>query len=190
MDHQGYRALEQHFSKIAKAELATITSSTSTKQRVPSSIEQPKQVLPVSKNRRRSSIDNDIQPEQQILRNLGLSIQESNADPSVVTAKLLRDLEERRTRLKGHALSLQESEEQSIASSLVDARLTLQQLKGAVLAETKYNTIRFVDEEVEEAILLMEDEVENLKTEIDAIDLDKSKERNVQRDALVERWGR
>jgi hypothetical protein len=197
-DHQRYQMAMGHVITIIKGEINVARQEELTKHiktGSPARRKHPKPVSPVRprSTRRRSSaasFEEDLAPGQQILRNLGVSIPDAPVNEKGIATALLEALTDRTNKLHGHAQNLQQSEEMAIASHLHDSYITLQLLRDSILSETKLNSVRLVDEEIEEAIALMEKEVEDLKRDLDVIDVEKLKERNVNKDALVERWGR
>lgn len=142
--------------------------------------------------RRRSSghLDEDMEPEQQILRNLGVTIPaEANTDAARSDA-LERALSDRLSKLEGHANSLQSTTESSISSHLLDAHVTLQLLHDSLLADTLYRKVQLLDPEIESSIGSFEQNVQDLQGELEAVNLQKLQARNIHRDELVDRWSR
>lgn len=154
---------------------------------------QSKPISPVrARNTRRrssaTSVDDDSNPELQILRNLGISSPlESNGERNIVTTfqDLLAD---RMMKLNGHMKSLEEVSEASIGSHLHDSQVTLQLLMNSVLSETRYRSVSLVDAEIQAAIGELEQGVEAIKRDIATVNLDPLREKNVRRDDFVERW--
>lgn len=196
--HQNYRTATEHMINTIKVEISIAQQEALTKPLKtgsPARRKQPKPLSPVRPRnaRRRSSatsFEEDLAPEQQILRNLGISIPEAPVDERTITSALLEALADRTNKMHGHAQNLQESEETAVASHLHDSYLTLQLLRDSVLSETKYNKVNLVDEEIEEAVALMQKEVDDLKGDLENVDVERLRERNVNRDTLVDRWGR
>lgn len=142
--------------------------------------------------RRRSSGqgDEDIEPEQQLLRNLGISIP-SEANTDATRCEILeRALSDRLSKLEGHANSLQSTTESSISLHLLDAHATLQLLRDSLLADTLYHKIRYLNPEIELSVGTFEQDVQDLQQNLEEVNLQKLQARNVHRDELVERWSR
>jgi len=142
--------------------------------------------------RRRSSghADDDADPEQQLLRNLGLALPTAPIPIESHVETLERALSERVSRLEEHAKSLQSTTESSISSHLLDAHITLQLLKNSLLAQSPYNEVQLVESEVESRLSLFEQDIQALQKRLEAVDLQKLQSKNVHRDALIERWSR
>jgi hypothetical protein len=156
---------------------------------------QSKPISPVRprNTRRRSSatsFDDDVHPELQILRNLGISLPSEPANDRNIAAALQDVLTDRMMKLNGHAKSLQEVSEASISSHLHDSQVTLQLLMESLLSETQYKSVSLLDTEVQDAMGTLERGVEEIKRHVGAVNLDPLRERNVRRDDLVERWAR
>jgi hypothetical protein len=93
-------------------------------------------------------------------------------------------------KLKAHEQNLQAFSESAIAEHLHDAFVTVQLLQDSVLSETKSRKVQLVDEEVQAAISGLEQDLRNLRSDLQSIDIEKLRERNVNREALIERWAR
>lgn len=152
-----------------------------------------KPVSPVrSRNTRRrssvASLEDDTNAEQQLLRNLGISVPaELPADDSTA-ANLKNILLDRTTKLNNHARNLQQSSETSIACHIRDAQLTFHLLRQSLLSEAEFNSRRLLDPEILEAIANSELEVEGVKLETSKVDLERLRERNTRKEELVQRW--
>jgi len=143
--------------------------------------------------RRRSSatsFDDDVNPELQILRSLGITLPTESNNERNLAAALHDVLIDRQMKLNGHAKSLQEVSETSIGSHLHDSQVTLQLLMESLLSETQYKSVSLLDKEVQEAMAKLEEGVEEVKRETEAVNFDPLRESNVRRDELVERWAR
>jgi hypothetical protein len=126
-----------------------------------------------------------------LLRNLGISIPpEANTDPALLHELLEHALSDRLNKLDGHAQGLQSTTESSISLHLTDANLTLQLLQDALLADTRYSKVRFLDEDTESSVVVFERDVLDTQKQLEAVDLHKLQARNVRRDELVGRWSR
>ena len=195
-EYQTYRATAHLLINHAKTELELNPplSPTAFKPNSQSRVRKlNKPVSPVrSRNiRRRSSVaslDDDTNAEQQLLRNLGISLPvELPADDSVA-ANLKNVLLDRTMKLHSHARNLQESSETSIACHIRDAQLTFHLLRQSLLSETEFNSRHFLDSEILEAIANSELEVERVRLETSKMDLERLRERNARKEELVQRW--
>lgn len=144
------------------------------------------------RNNRRSSgnFDEDIEPEQQLARNLGIALPAEGISEQERANLLERMLAERLARLEGHAASLQSTTESSISSHLLDARLTLGLLHDSLLSESLYHRVQLLDPNLEAAVTDFEDDVQRLQDDLEAVDLHSLQARNVHREQLIERWYR
>jgi len=142
--------------------------------------------------RRRSSVleNDDVEPEQQIARNLGITLPPVGVSEQARANALEKSLSERLTKLEIHSTTLQSTTESSISSHLSDAHLTLQLLQDSLLAESLYSKVRLLDPDIEASVTMFEEEIENLQGSLERIDLSVLQERNVKREQLVERWSR
>jgi hypothetical protein len=140
--------------------------------------------------RRSTSHEEDIEPEQQLLRNLGISIPAGTKSDQIPMDILERALQDRVSKLEDHAKSLQSTTETSISSHLLDAHTTLQLLRDSLLSETPYNKVQLLDPELESAVDTFEEDVQDLQQKLDAVNLQKLQARSVHRERLVERWSR
>ena len=93
-------------------------------------------------------------------------------------------------KLEAHAASLQSTTETSISAHLHDARITFQILQDALLSETSWHTPKLLDEDIEEAVKMFEDEIGDLDRGVERVDLGSLQGRNVHRERIVERWSR
>ncbi|PBP17858.1 hypothetical protein BUE80_DR011371 [Diplocarpon rosae] len=144
------------------------------------------------RNSRRSSgtFDEDIAPEQQLARNLGVALP-SEVVPDQARAGLLeRMLAEKTARLEGHAASLQSTTESSISSHLHDARMTLELLHDSLVAESPYGRVHLLDPELHSSVLKFEQDLQDLQTELETVDLHNLQAKNIHREQLIERWSR
>ncbi|CZT53298.1 uncharacterized protein RSE6_14783 [Rhynchosporium secalis] len=150
------------------------------------------QAIPkVGKTRRSSGrFDEDIEPEQQLARNLGITLP-AEGIPDHERANFLESmLAERLARLEGHAASLQSTTESSISSHLLDARLTLGLLHDSLLSDSSYHKVRLLDPKLEADVSLFEQDVSRLQDDLEKVDLHSLSARNVHREQLIERWSR
>ena len=140
--------------------------------------------------RRRSSgqLDVDIEPEEQLLRSLGVSVPSEATTDAALSCFLDDALSDRRSKLEGHTNGLQATMESSVSSHLSDAQTTLQLLRDSLLSDTRYHKIQFLDPEIESSVAAFEKDVLELQGKLPAISLQNLQERNVHRDQFVERW--
>lgn len=185
--------LKQELSTIEETPPPTLNTSTSSKantqRRRTSSTHSP---VRTRTTRRRSSGPEaeDVDPEQQLARNLGITLPPSSLPPLLQSQALEKTLTERLTKLEIHSNSLQTTTETSISSHLLDAHLTLQLLQDSLLAETLGRKVRLLDPDIEASVGMFESEIEELRGMLEGIDLTGLGARNVRREAIVERWGR
>ncbi|KAH7416882.1 hypothetical protein BKA64DRAFT_691421 [Cadophora sp. MPI-SDFR-AT-0126] len=141
---------------------------------------------------RRSSghLDEDIEPEEQLARNLGVALPAEAVSDHERANILRRTLAERMTRLEGHAASLQSTTEHSISSHLLDARMTLGLLHDSLLSESLYRKVQLLDPKLEASVTDFEQDVQRLQDDLEAVNLHSLQARNVHREQLIERWSR
>jgi hypothetical protein len=132
--------------------------------------------------------DDEIEPEVQLLRNLGISLPAEAAKDQLRIEALERALLDRASKLEGHANSLQSSTESTISSNLLDAHATLHLLRDSLLALSPYHSVKLFDPEAESSITALEEDVQKLEQELEKVDLQKLQVRNVHREQLVQRW--
>ncbi|KAF4636224.1 hypothetical protein G7Y89_g1879 [Cudoniella acicularis] len=143
--------------------------------------------------RRRSSgifENEDVDPEQQLARNLGISLPTEPISDAARAEMLEKTLADRVLKLDIHANSLQQTTELAISSHLLDANLTLQLLQDSLLAETMHGKVRLLDPDIESSVTMFEQEIEDLEAALEGVDLGLLSERNVKREEIVGRWSR
>lgn len=150
---------------------------------------------PAAKTRRdhrRSSgiIEDDTEPEQQLARNLGLSLPAEDVTEVKRIEIFEKMLQERISRLEGHATGLQSSTETSVASHLLDANITLGLLNDSLLAESLYGKVQLVKPEVGDAVVNFEQDMQALQECLEVVNLHSLLFKNAQRDQFVQRWAR
>lgn len=198
-EHQCHKMALQYMLEEAKNELQRSDISTpdrKLKSARPSI--QPKKssgsISPVRRRntRRRSSghMDDEIEPELQLLRNLGIALPADSLSDQARIDTLDKALLDRANKLEGHANNLQSATESSISSHLLDAHITLHLLRNSLLAESPYHTVNLMDAEVESSLSTLENDIEGLQEELEGMDLEKLQKKNVHREQLVERWSR
>jgi DNA-binding HxlR family transcriptional regulator len=198
-EHQCHKMALQYVLDEAKKELLRPDVSTpgaKLKSAKPST-QKPKSSGPGSpvkrrNTRRRSSgpLDDEIEPEQQLLRNLGISLPTDAVSNQSRIEALERALLDRSNKLEGHANNLQSSTESSISSHLLDAQVTLHLLRDSLLAQSPYHSVKLLDPEVESSITELENDVQQVQQKLEKVDLQKLQAKNVHREQLVERWSR
>jgi hypothetical protein len=142
--------------------------------------------------RRRSSgqVDDELEPEQQLLRNLGISLPADPISEQQRIDAMDKALLDRANKLEAHANSLQSSTETSISSHLLDAHVTLHLLRNSLLAESPYHSVSLLDPEVESSLSTLENDIQQSQEKLESLDLQKLQTKNAHRDQLVERWSR
>ncbi|KAH8815499.1 hypothetical protein F5884DRAFT_772613 [Xylogone sp. PMI_703] len=162
--------------------------SNSVKQRTPSF---PAQIRGTSRTRRSTlMLEEDLEPEEQILRSLGISIP-PEAKSSVQRAKALdQALTDRSSKLDKHATGLQSTIESSISAHIHDAYITLQLLRDVQLSDTPYRTVQLLDSKLESSLKEFQTEIEHVQQTLAEVDLQSLEARNVHREQIIQRWSR
>jgi hypothetical protein len=145
------------------------------------------------RTRRRSSgklLDEDIEPEQQLARNLGIALPAEAVSDTARIDVLERALSDRISKLESHATSLQSTTESSISSHLHDAHTTLELLHDSLLAESLYHKVQLLDPRIESSVATFEKDVQDLQKDLEAVDLHTLQSRNVHKEQLIKRWSR
>lgn len=78
--------------------------------------------------------------------------------------------------------------EAAIGEHIQDAFITLQLLRDNLLGESKSGKVELVDADVQAAIEGLEIELADLGGDLEKVDLEKLRERDVNREAFIERW--
>ncbi|RFU31984.1 hypothetical protein B7463_g4378, partial [Scytalidium lignicola] len=139
---------------------------------------------------RRSTIllDEDLEPEEQIFRNLGISIP-VDAKSNLQRAQVLdQALSDRTSKLENHASSLQSTIESSIKSHIQDAYLTLRLLLDAAHSDTPYGTVQLLDSNIESSLREFQTDIEQVQQSLADVDLQTLQAKNVHRDQIIQRW--
>ena len=105
-----------------------------------------------------------------------------------MTSTLHATLSDRLQKLRAQETSLQFSSEVVIAEHIQDGSITLQLLRDNLLAESKSGKVELVDEDVQAAISGLEMELADLRGELQNVALEKLRERDINREAFIERW--
>jgi hypothetical protein len=140
--------------------------------------------------RRSSTNEEEIEPEEQLMRNLGISLSSDAISEQTRMEMFERALSDRLGKLEGHTASLQVTMESSISSHLADAQSTLQLLQDSLLAESLYHKVHLLDPDIESSIDIFEEDLKSLQEQMEGVNLQKLQTRNVNREQLVERWSR
>lgn len=173
----------------ADNEAASPAKSNTQKRRTSSTTKSPGR--PNLSRRRSSGVENDdVNPEQQIARNLGISLPTNSVSDQAHAEVLERALADRITKLGIHRANLQSTTESSISSHVLDSHLTLQLLQDCLLAETLYHNVQLVDPDIEASVSMFQQEIRELQSTLDGIDLGKLQSKNTHREQLIERWSR
>ncbi|OBT99622.2 hypothetical protein VE01_03009 [Pseudogymnoascus verrucosus] len=195
--YQSHIATLNAVLKLLSSEINSIDLSRPKKPEQPRSPLQSRSHKPASPSlsrsahRRRSSassFDESTPPDQQILRIMGIPPLEELCRDRAPEAVLHETLSDKIQKLKAHEQGLQASSESAIGDHLQDAFATLQLLSDTMLSETKYQEIRLLDEEVQEAISGLDQELADLSSHLQSLDFERLKERNSHKEAFIERW--
>lgn len=199
-DYQEHVATLRSIVQLLSADITSITSAP---------LKQPHQP-PSPKSRRKSRVlssgrssvgrprmprstsssftfDESASPEHQILQILGISAEETVTE-AFVTSTLHKTLSDRLQKLRAQETSLQFSSEVVIAEHIQDGYITLQLLRDNLLGESKSGKVELVDEDVQAAISGLEMELADLRGELQNLALEKLRERDINREAFIERW--
>lgn len=170
------------------SKMASPVKSNTQRRRKSSSSKSPVQVRTV---RRRSSANEDeIEPEQQLMRNLGVTLPVEVISEQNCIEIFERALADRLAKLEGHTATLQRTTESSISSHLADAQSTLQLLQDSLLSESLYKKVHLMHPEIESSITTFEEDLKSLQEKMEGVNLHKLQTRNVNREQLIERWSR
>ncbi|CCU81679.1 hypothetical protein BGHDH14_bgh04668 [Blumeria hordei DH14] len=147
--------------------------------------------LSISRSKRRiSNFGEDIGAEQQLARNLSVTLPNDNDSSEASSTSWENLISEKTARLAIHASSLQSTTESCIASHLLDSHVALNLLLDSLLDKSAYRTIRMVDPDLQNAEELLEQDIRNLQDKLATLDLHELQTRNVRRDQIVDRWSR
>ncbi|PQE10819.1 vacuolar H+ Ca2+ exchanger protein [Rutstroemia sp. NJR-2017a BBW] len=141
------------------------------------------------KTRRRSSMFEEMDAEQQILRNLGIALP-TESDPDESYGYLEGVLRERAAKVNSHAANLESATEATISSHIRNADVTLQLLHNALQADSVYGEVQLLDPDIISSFNTFEDEIQSLRDSLDAMDLQKLQAKNPHKEQLIERWSR
>lgn len=139
----------------------------------------------------------DLSPPHVLLRTLGITLPspstaQSPSSTSHPAPAISTHLRTRSTQLQTHQQTLSSTLESSISSHIQEQRMTLQLLRDSLMSETRWNGVRLVEREVEEAVRMLEGDlgvVKEMGSDGGLVDLEKLGGRNVWREDFVGRWG-
>lgn len=199
-DYQEHITSLRSVVQLLRADITTITLAPTQQSQQPTSPKSRRKSRVVSSGRssvgrprmpRRTSsflsFDEPTSPEHQILQILGIPANESPTEASI-TNTLHTTLSDRLQKLRAQETSLQFSSEAAIGEHIQDGFITLQLLRDNLLAESKSGKVELVDEDVQAAISGLELELAGLRNDLENVDLEKLRERDVNREAFLERW--
>ncbi|ESZ97172.1 hypothetical protein SBOR_2428 [Sclerotinia borealis F-4128] len=140
--------------------------------------------------RRRSSMFEEVDAEQQLLRNLGISLPTENDDADARTEFLENVLGERIEKLKSHTANLESTTETTISSHVHNADVTMQLLYNALQADSIYGEVQLLDPDIVSSFNTFEGEIKNLQENLEAVNLQRLQLKNVHKEQLIKRWSR
>ncbi|RBR08889.1 uncharacterized protein FIESC28_10069 [Fusarium coffeatum] len=142
-----------------------------------------------NKNRRRSSGILDEPAIEALLRDLTLSLPDSE-DASIQdqVSALNKAFKDRSGKTMDVTRGAQESFEASVTARLDDARLAIQLLRDSVLAESPFGEVLMVDPEFEGSVVQLGRDVEGVKERLDGVVEKKALAKSVKKDEFVQRW--
>ncbi|PKS10128.1 hypothetical protein jhhlp_001878 [Lomentospora prolificans] len=143
------------------------------------------------RRRRSSNTLTDEKPIDTLLRILGVSLPEGDGPLAVreQVAALSGILAERTAKADEVGRSAQLGFEETTAMHLADAKRAVTLLRDCVLADSPFGRVRLVDEEIEASIVVLEQEIERLKGQVDEVDPKNVKVKSEKREELLRRWG-
>lgn len=133
------------------------------------------------------SFDESNLLEHQILQILGIPADEAPTEASI-TNTLHTTLSDRLQKLRVQETSLQFSSEAAIGEHIQDGFITLQLLRDNLLGDSQSGKVELVDEDVQAAISGLELELSDLRSDLENVDLEKLRKRDLNREAFIERW--
>ncbi|KAI9650347.1 hypothetical protein NHQ30_000360 [Ciborinia camelliae] len=147
--------------------------------------------MPSRNSRRRSSMFEEMDAEQQLLRNLGISLPtENDTDDNARTEFLESVLRERIEKLKSHMANLESTTETTISSHVHNADITMQLLYNALQADSVYGEVQLLDPDIVSSFNTFEEEIKNLQENLEAVNLQRLQLKNVHKEQLIKRWSR
>ncbi len=195
-DYQEHVATLNTVVKLLRDEVDSLDSLAPKQPRQPPSPPRRRKskILPLGRPRMVSlrsssySFDGNLAPEQQILQTLGISLAEESQTPELLNANLHATLDDRMEKLRVHEQNMQVTTESTIAERLPDAFVTHQLLRCNLLSESRTRRIQLIDEDVQAAISGLEVELGELRGDLQGVNIEKLRERDVNREAFIERW--
>ncbi|KAF7935282.1 uncharacterized protein EAE97_008189 [Botrytis byssoidea] len=171
--------------KELQNQAASQSSTSITRQR------QTSQVQAQSRNnRRRSSLFEEMDAEQQLLRNLGITLPNESDTDDARTEFLEKSLQERTEKLKNHMANLESTTETTISSHVHNADVTMKLLYNALQADSVYGEVQLLDPDIVSSFNTFEEEIKNLQENLEAVNLQRLQLKNVHKEQLIKRWSR
>lgn len=141
-------------------------------------------------NRRRSSMFEEMDAEQQLLRSMGISLPNENDTDDARTEFLESILRERDEKLRGHTANLESTTETTISSHVHNADVTMKLLYNALQADSVYGEVQLLDPDIVSSFSTFEEEIKNLQENLEAVNLQRLQLKNVHKEQLIKRWSR
>lgn len=188
-EYQCHQMANKFATDIGKKELrhqaAPQPSKLTTRQRQKSQTQ-----VPSRSNRRRSSMFEEMDAEQQLLRSLGISIPTENDNDDARIESLESILREKSERLKSHTANLESLTETTISSHVHNADVTMKLLYNTLQADSVYGEVQLLDPDIVSSFNTFEEEIKNLQENLDAVNLQRLQLKNVHKEQLIKRWSR
>lgn len=162
----------------------------STRGSQPKKASNPPSPVRLRNNRRRSStaFDENVDPEQELLRRLGISQSMDPYNDRANAVLMDASLADRMNKLKVHNGNLQATTEASIASNVREAQGMLQLVHDSLLSETLFKEVRLLDQDAETLIAELEHELEEVQANQAKMDVEKLQVKSVSKEKFIERW--
>ncbi|EMR90078.1 hypothetical protein BcDW1_1252 [Botrytis cinerea BcDW1] len=141
-------------------------------------------------NRRRSSMFEEMDAEQQLLRNLGITLPNESDTDDARTELLEKSLQERTEKLKNHMANLELTTETTISSHVHNADITMKLLYNVLQADSVYGEVQLLDPDIVSSFNTFEEEIKNLQENLEAVNLQRLQLKNVHKEQLIKRWSR
>lgn len=132
----------------------------------------------------------EVEPELQLLRSLGVALPPEHGDSSAVNIALESALCDRVEKLSGHTMATATSIETALATHLQESSATVQQLYDALLSDTPYREVALIDKETTAMIEALSVDINKLEGSLAEVNLEKLHERDTFCDQFVDRWAR
>lgn len=130
----------------------------------------------------------EVRPELQLLRGLGVPLPPEPREPSAVNSALEAALSDRVAKLSGHTVATATSIESALATHLQESGATIQQLYDVLLSDTPYREVNLVDKELSAMLEALDAEINSLESNLADVDTEKLHERDTFRDQFLKRW--